>query len=444
MPPPRLSRSALPSPPSSTRPPGGLAGKKRKEWREAFDKEFGGNKRARVRGTRRPTKTKDMAEKLQAGAKYFKRMIDPFELLSTVVMYGIKADGRPSWAGLIKELNIPSGAEDDTEGDEDGQPEGDEDDQRDSATFERDCAVNWGFLTKAHPVFIDFVDCCADENDHKDFVTTLNKLTATADSMLYTDNHKLKQRFLDLIMPPPFDGITQSIGTDHHAWKMNGLSNPNVLELCIDWKDIPAYRDGMQDEINAAYRSIEEPKHLMATGFPSMLYDIDSVDKEIRAEGFLFSPYLIRIAKYILVTIIADDDETDEDKTSKRETVADIMDVTTVTIGFIAYTASLARHLLFGGQWVRKHQSFSYVDFFYTILGMYDEMLRSRQMDIIRFWNKSIFGNVKGNVRKRLRPEAAKPGSDAHEFLEQLRAEKEAEEEAARAMAAEEGGAGGE
>ncbi|KAJ8089377.1 hypothetical protein PM082_014625 [Marasmius tenuissimus] len=454
--------SRLPLPPTSD-PATGLTAAKRKGFEDAISSETEKSKWPRVRkSVKCPSEEKSQKEQLYTSAKYFKCMVEPFETIYTVVVEGMKADGREKWAGLISHLpnSIPvdevqpngaqpevvqpeagtSGTSADDNADEvdsDLDPDPEYDDTKARADFEEQCTKSWKALTKAHPVVLEFVNYCAEKDNLEGLLTMLNLLTEKANAMLYNDNKKLKDKVFDLI-EPPFYGVAHD---DEDAnQKVLGIAHPTLLELFLDWKDIPKYRDGDEDhqaKVNEQYRSVTKPKVFKASGFPAFLYNIQLVKSTHMKYGFLLSPCLANFRRFVLLS----EHGSNNDKKSTKATNADIMEVTSITIQFIAYIACLMRHTLSPAkQWSKKDKRFVYSDFFYLIIDIYDNMLPEFQHRIMAFWNKSIFGNSKGRVKKSHRSGEAFADPKVVAFLKELKADRDAtakaQEERAAAAAA--------
>ncbi|KAL0058860.1 hypothetical protein AAF712_014441 [Marasmius tenuissimus] len=345
-------------------------------------------------------------------------------------MEGMKADRREKWASLISCLpnSIPvdevqpdgaqpkagtSGTSADDNADEvdsDLDPDPEYDDAKARADFKEQCTKSWKTLTKAHPVVLEFVNYCAEKDDLEGLLTMLNLVYTTfhsdekANAMLYNNNKKLKDKVFDLIKPPFYSVAHDDEDANQ---KVLGIAHPTILELFLDWKDIPKYRDGNKDhqaKVNEQYQSVTEPK----------------------------------FGRFVLLSEHGSDDD---NKKSTKATNTDIMEVTSITIQFNAYTTCLMCHVLSPAkQWSEKDKRFVYSDFFYLIIDIYDNMLPEFQHRIMAFWNKSIFGNSKGRVKKSHRSGEAFADPEVVAFLKELKADRDtaakAQEERAAAAAA--------
>ncbi|KAJ8074654.1 hypothetical protein PM082_022232 [Marasmius tenuissimus] len=394
-------------------------------------------------------------------------MIKPFETIYTVVVEGMKADRYKKWASLISRLPNsilvdevqpdqaqpngaqpngaqPNGAQPEviqpeagTSGtsaddnadkvDSDLDPDPEYDDAKARANFKEQCTKLWKALMKAHPVVLEFVNYCAEKDNLEGLLTMLNLLTEKANAMLYNDNKKLKDKVFDLI-EPPFYGVAHD---DEDAnQKVFGITHPTILKLFLDWKDIP--------KANEQYRSVTEPKVFKASGFPAFLYNIRLVKSMHMKYGFLLSPCLANFRRFVLLSQHGSDDD---NKKSTKATNANIMEMMSITIQFTAYIACLMRHALSPAkQLSEKDKHFVYSDFFYLIIDIYDNMLPEFQHRTMAFWNKSIFGNSKGQVKKSHHSGEAFTDPKVVAFLKELKADRDAaakaQEECAAAAAA--------
>ncbi|KAJ8075540.1 hypothetical protein PM082_021170 [Marasmius tenuissimus] len=478
-----------PSPPRSSSPPRpptpDAVKQKRKECEEAL-KDARKTKKPKLIKVNQPKKKKRITL-MKEGCKYYKRCIDAYLPLYTIVLEGVKWEQKENWsvlaAGLPDTGVLPPGCEDrdqDPEGDrdaevdddeaqvdghqdergQDGDPEQDPQDPQDpqdgqdgqdgqepepswpadkpdeddeSTAFHKHCIEAWQKLKKKCPAYVEYIDWCAEKGEVKFLTDLMASLTKTSNQVLYDDNNTLKTDMRDLLNPNVYTGLnTLQTFSSKGSKADRGIGNDGTLEVMVNWEDIRDYLkgdDATKQEILDQYR-VEPVKPLNASGFPALLYDVllvEDPESEEFETGYLLSPFLIRCAADVLTSGNAASQ-------NKHVDVARSMDMRVVTAEFMAYLATRVRFALSASSNTNKDdEDFSFSDFYYNVLAVYRRLKPEQQQEIVQFWNKGVFGNAKGRVEKSLCRTKPQAGSNLERFF----ALRDAEDASAAAKAAE-------
>ncbi|KAG7093234.1 hypothetical protein E1B28_006920 [Marasmius oreades] len=335
---------------------------------------------------------KPVIERLMAIAKYFRRTINPFLALQTVIYEGLKAEGNADWDAILQ---------DDHEMNEVPQTE----DEEQAAGL---CTEVFEKLIKTRPLMSDFVDYCAETADAEGFTNIINKMSQVANQTIYNDNKMLKQNIHKLLSPDPF--TRQSAIQDLKSNKADrGLNNDLICKYWIIDSDIVKFRDGDpldQEHILEQYRGDEV--EITADNIPAFCYDVDAVKSRERASGLFKSPFLIRVSPITFSSKLLLMKVNRVKAKQKKADNAQVMGISAITPELIAYTAVLARFAMSTAtSWDEHDGSFSYSDFYEALLEYFYDGQKAFQDEIIEFWNMHLFAHEKGRVdppKTRRRP----------------------------------------
>ncbi|KAJ8085557.1 hypothetical protein PM082_004375 [Marasmius tenuissimus] len=281
----------------------------------------------------------------------------------------------------------------------------DEDDE--STMFHKHCIEAWQKLKKKCPAYVKYIDWCAEKS----------KLSKTANQVLYDDNNTLKTDMCDLLNPNIYTGLnTLQTFSSKGSKADRSISNDGTLEVMVNWEDIHDYLkgdDATKQEILDQYR-MEPVKPLNVSSFPALLYDVLLVEVPESEEfktGYLLSPFLIRCTADVLISGNAASQ-------NKHVDVARLMDMCIVTAEFMAYLATCVRFALSASSNTNKDdEDFCFSDFYYNVLAIYRRLKPEQQQEIVPFWNKGVFGNAKGRVKKSLCCIKPQAGSNLERFF---------------------------
>ncbi|KAJ8092889.1 hypothetical protein PM082_023522 [Marasmius tenuissimus] len=239
-------------PPVRRNPCEKAAEKKRKDC-EAALKDTRKAKKPQTKRMQQP-KEKSTKEKLEEAAKYFKRCIDPCLPLYVVVIEGMRLENQDDdeWVVFIKELpstpaspppqleQDPQAANRNQEGEDwpinqDQEPtEPSSDEQEVVETPEDllgDALEAWGKLNAKTPIFLTFAEFCAQHQEPKDFADMAFAMTATANQVLYDNNHELKKSIEKLVSPNIFTQTSCVQDFREGSKAERGIENDVLLEL---------------------------------------------------------------------------------------------------------------------------------------------------------------------------------------------------------------------
>ncbi|KAJ8088040.1 hypothetical protein PM082_013591 [Marasmius tenuissimus] len=286
-----------------------------------------------------------------------------------------------------------------------------------STAFCKHCIKAWQKLKKKCPVYVKYIDWCAEKGKVKFLMDLMASLTKTANQVLYDNNNTLKTNMRDLLNPNIYTGLnTLQTFLSKGSKADRGIGNDSTLKVMVNWEDIRNYLkgdDATKQEILDQYR-VKPVKPLNAIGFPALLYNVllvEDPESEEFKTGYLLSPFLIRCAADVLTSRNAASQ-------NKHVDVVRSMDMRIVTPEFMAYLATRVRFSLSTSSNTNKDdEDFCFSIFYYNILAVYCWLKPEQQQEIVKFWNMGVFGNAKGCIKKSLCCTKPQAGSNLERFF---------------------------
>ncbi|KAL0577346.1 hypothetical protein V5O48_004645 [Marasmius crinis-equi] len=391
---------------------------------QAFQDAIAKAKAAQLRRNNKQPNARSMKDRLVNCGKWFRRHTHPRITLEAAVYEGLKKEGNQ----LIGDTDEPM---------QDLPAEV----QEAKDNYATNCADAFDKFIEKKPLFGDFLDHCAAKDDGEGLLQVVNLVNGCAQQVLYDDNNHLKSAMHKLLSPDPFTGFSRVQHLHPASKEDRGVKNELICKYFMTREDMIAFKEGDANVQRGLIQKYCAPNFkLTADDLPVFLYNVDIIDRDKMNVGLLKAQILIRSAQYILTgptTYGQPARVRPAVPLTARGDNAHIMRITAITPDFIFYVCCVVQFAMSSVRsWSEWDGAFSLHEFWDQLQFNFYDQCEAWQHDVLRLWNRTVFGAPNGRVDAPVRIRQPNPNSDSNRLRRQRDKERAAEAEAAAAVAA--------